>query len=93
MVVRSGNFEEPPYSRLVLVPCLANRSALLDPARSDGQEAPGHPGGQHRQVPLPRLREPHPHHPLAEKREGVQGGAADGWHQGKISSSRLQSAF
>lgn len=31
-VVRSGNFEEPPYSCLVLVPCLANRSAILDPA-------------------------------------------------------------
>lgn len=60
-----------------------NRGTLLDQTGPDGQEASGRPGGQHRQVPLRRSREPHADHPLAEERQGVQGRAEDGGHQGE----------
>lgn len=60
-----------------------NRSSLLDQAGPDGQEALGRPGCQHRQIPLCRSWEPDADHPLAEKRQRVQGGAEDGRHQGR----------
>lgn len=65
------------------VVCLVHRSAVLDPARSDGQETLGHSGCQHRQVPLCCVRQPNANHPLAEEWQRVQGGTADGRHQGK----------
>lgn len=62
---------------------LPSDSAVLDQAWPHGQEAAGGPSGQHGQVPLPGQWKPRPHNPLAEERQGVQGRAEDGGHQGE----------
>lgn len=63
--------------------CFPNRSAILDQARTNGQEIIGRSCGQHRQIPLRCVWKPTTNHTLAEEWKRVQGRAENGRHQGE----------
>lgn len=64
-----------------------NRSSVLDQHGEDGEAASRRARGQHGQVPLSGGRKPHPHHEVAEERQGLQTGASNRRLQGRAAPS------